>query len=38
LFIPFELEPISAAQTSWYGRTPKRAIGRTARGLSTQAW
>jgi hypothetical protein len=38
LFIPFELEPVSAAQTSWYGRTPKRAIGRTARGLSTQAW
>jgi hypothetical protein len=38
LFIPFELEPVSAAQTSWYDRTPKRASGRTARGLSTQAW
>jgi hypothetical protein len=38
LFIPFELEPVSAAQTSWYGRTPKRASSRTARGLSTQAW
>ena len=38
LFIPFELEPVSAAQTAWYGRTPKRASSRRARGLSTQAW
>jgi hypothetical protein len=38
LFIPFELEPVSAAQTAWYGRTPKRAPDRLARGLSTQAW
>ena len=38
LFIPFELEPVSAAQTAWYGRTPKRAADRHARGLSTQAW
>ena len=32
------LEPVSAAQTAWYGRTPKRASSRRARGLSTQAW
>ena len=38
LFIPFELEPVSAAQTSWYGRTPKRSAGRSARGLDTQVW
>jgi hypothetical protein len=38
LFIPFELEPVSAAQTAWYGRTPKRSADRRARGLSTQAW
>jgi hypothetical protein len=37
-FIPSELEPVSAAQTSWYGRTPKHAGTRTARGLNTQAW
>jgi hypothetical protein len=35
LFIPFELEPVSAAKTAWYGRAPKRPA---ARGLNTQAW
>jgi hypothetical protein len=38
LFIPFELEPVSAAQTAWYGHTPKRAPDRRARGLDTQVW
>jgi hypothetical protein len=38
LFIPFELEPVSAAQTAWYGRTPKRSADRRARGLNTQVW
>ena len=38
LFIPFELEPVSAAKTAWYGRTPKRAAERSARGLNTQTW
>ncbi len=38
LFIPFELEPVSAAQTAWYGRTPKRSAARSARGLDTQVW
>jgi hypothetical protein len=38
LFIPFELEPVSAAQTAWYGHTPKRKPDRSARGLDTQTW
>jgi hypothetical protein len=38
LFIPFELEPVSAAQTAWYGRMPKRSADRRARGLNTQVW
>jgi hypothetical protein len=38
LFIPFELEPVSAAQTAWYGHTPKRAPDRRARGVNTQIW
>ena len=38
LFIPFELEPVTAAQTAWYGRTPKRAPDPRARGLNPQTW
>ena len=33
-----ELQPVSAAQTAWYGRTPKRSADRRTRGLNTQVW
>ena len=37
LFIPFEMEPAPAAQTSWYGRPPPRRHERRY-GLDTRTW
>jgi hypothetical protein len=37
-FLPFELEPAPAAQTAWYGKTPKAAVDRRSRGLNVQVW
>ena len=38
LFIPFELEPAPAAQTAWYGKTPRAAQRERRYGLDTRAW
>ena len=38
LFIPFELEAAPAAKTAWYGKPPKRARERVARGLDIKSW
>ena len=37
LFVPFQLDPAPAAQTAWYGRTP-RARPQRRYGLDTRAW
>ncbi len=38
LFIPFQLEPAPAAQTSWYGKPPPRRRFERRYGLDTRTW